>query len=56
MAGLGLKLDFSYVVSINIAAKFKDMNCGIWQNVGLACLVCENIIALAKSSDVRWFL
>ena len=41
---LGFRSDLSYIVSITIAAKFKVMKWGVWQTVGLACLVCESML------------
>ena len=43
MAGLCFSLDLLYIVSITIAAKFKDKKWGVWQNVGPACLAHESI-------------
>ena len=48
---LGFRLDLSYIVSITIALKFKDMKWGVWQNVGLACLVCESMLFLQKNFE-----
>ena len=51
VAGLGFKLDLSYIVSITIAAEFKDMKWEVWQNVGLACLVCKSMLLLRGSGE-----
>ena len=39
-------LDLSCIMRITIAAKFKEMNKGVWQNVGPACLECESMLDL----------
>ena len=49
---LGFWLDLSYIVSITIAAKFKDIKWRVWQSLSLACLVCKSMLFPPKKLKI----